>query len=93
MPFYIITGILLIMLITNPGEAHFKSFVRTQLGKRNFPDKDIEASLLNIKTKNYILFSQYTFRINDYGVPMEGNYIGVFRLFLSVGNFTVEESQ
>jgi len=92
-PILITMGIAVLMFITNPGEKHFKSFLKKQLVKRNFPEKDIEESIRDTKITDYILFSQYNFKIKDYNVPMEGSYIGAFNFFISVGNFTVDDSE
>ena len=92
-PILVIMGVTVLMFITNPGEKHFKSYLKKQLIKRNFPEKDIEESITNTKVKDYILFSQYSFKIKDYNVPMEGSYIGAFDFFISVGDFTVDDSE
>jgi len=93
MPGVVISTILFIMVITNPGPDHFKSYIKAQLIKRKFSQEDIKESLTYIKTANYIMFSQYSFTIKDYGVPMEGNYIGAFECFISVGSFTANDEQ
>jgi len=93
LPFIILIVLLGIMTATNPGENHFKSFVKEQLSKKQFTQKDLENNLTCEKTGNYIIFSQYSFQINDYGVPMSGNYIGMFGFFFSVGNYTTMQDQ
>ncbi len=90
-PGIIVFGLLILMVITNPGQDHFKSYIRAQLIKRKFSLEDIKESMTYAKTANYIIFSQYSFKIKDYGVPTEGNYIGVFECFISTGNFTADE--
>ena len=87
----VIFGILILMAITNPGPDHFKSYIKAQLTKREFSQEDIKESMTYAKMTNYILFSQYSFKIKDYGVTMEGNYIGAFECFISVGSFTVND--
>lgn len=89
-PFIFLALLLGVMALSNPGENQFKSFIKAQLTKKKFTDKDLENNLEYSKTGNYIIFSQYNFQIIDYGVPMEGNYIGVFGGFIPLGSYANE---
>ncbi len=81
------------MFLTNPKQEQFKAFAITQLSKHKFSEKDLENNLVYRKTADYIFFSTYIFEINDYGIPMQGKYIGVLGGFYSLGSFTTNESQ
>lgn len=90
---FIAAFILILMAVANPGENSFKKFVKEQLAKRKFSEKDIENSLIYIRSSNYFLFSEYNIQINDSGVPTESKYLGVFGGFFSVNNTTINDSQ
>ena len=90
-PLLVTLVLLAFMAITNPGAESFNSFAKKQLIKHNFNEQYVTDSLITIRMANYIILSKYQFRINDSGVPMEGNYVGIFGCFIEVGDFTINE--
>ena len=87
-PFIILVMVLGVMALTNPGKEHFQEYARKQLVKRKFTEQYIKDSLILDGTSNYLFVSQYSFHINDNGVPMQGTYVGMFNSFFELGGFT-----
>lgn len=92
-PAIIILAIACIMVITNPGEEHFKSHMKQMLLQQKFTQADLDNKLTMHKTYDYIIFSGYEFQIVDAGVPVQGKYLGIFGGFYSIGGYTPDESQ
>lgn len=90
-PVIITAVILVVMAITNPSFNHFNRYIKQHLLNYKFTEKYIDDSLVTTCSANFILVSKYNFRINDEGVPMEGDYVGIFGCFIKVGSFTINE--
>ena len=93
LPAIIVFSLLVIMAVTNPGQESFKSFLIKQLTNHKFTEKDLEDNLKYDKTSNFLIFSNYSFSVKDYGVTMQGKYLGIFGFFFSVDGYSADGTE
>jgi hypothetical protein len=92
-PAIIVCVILIIMVITNPGKESFRTFLVKQLTNHKFTEKDLGDNLKCDQTSNFFVFSNYNFTIKDYGVTMQGKYLGIFGFFFSVDGYSADGTE
>ena len=93
LPAVIIFSLLALMAVTNPGQVSFKDFLVKQLTSHKFTEKDLDDNLKCNKTANFLIFSSYYFSVKDYGVTMQGKYLGVFGIFISIDGYSADGTE
>lgn len=93
LPAIIIVSLLAIMAVTNPGQEHFKTFLVKQLTSHKFSESDLENNLKCRETSNFLIFSSYYFSVKDYGVTMQGKYLGVLGMFISIDGYSADGTE
>jgi hypothetical protein len=74
--------VLVAMVILNPSPKHFSEFAKEKLEKKGFKKSFLDSAFRCNRSQNFLIMSKYYFYINDYGVNIEGDYVGVFGFFI-----------
>lgn len=82
---------LILMLITNPSKARFQSYATQNLISRGFDSAFVRNNLTCNRSVNLFLVSKFYLYINDSGVKLEGDYIGVFGFFIPIRVITANQ--
>lgn len=82
---------IVLMAITNPSPARFRNFSIKELAGRGFDTTYVNKNLFCVRSKNFFFISKYYYYINDSGVMLEGDYIGVYGFFIPIRIVTANQ--
>ena len=82
---------LILMLITNPSKERFQSYATKNLISRGFDSTFVSKNLSCNRSRNLLFISKFYLYINDSGVALEGDYIGVFGFFIPIRVITANQ--
>ncbi|HTB08130.1 MAG TPA: hypothetical protein VK806_14360 [Bacteroidia bacterium] len=82
---------LILMLFTNPSKESFQSYATKDLISRGFDSAFVRKNLSCNRSRNVYILSKFYLYINDSGVTLQGDYIGVFGFFIPIRVITVNQ--
>jgi hypothetical protein len=79
------------MALTNPSPERFRTFSMKELAGRGFDTAYVNKNLVCVRSRNVFFVSKYYYYINDSGVMLQGDYIGVFGFFIPIRVVTANQ--